>query len=49
MGATALASLTGTGERILAQRGTLEVAGDGAPVFLTVHPSYILRLSDPAL
>lgn len=49
MGATALASLTGTGERILAQRGTLEVAGDGAPVFLTVHPSYILRLSHPAL
>lgn len=49
MGATALASLTGTGEGILSRRGKVEVAGDGTPVFITVHPSYILRLPDPAL
>ncbi len=26
-----------------------EVAGDGTPVFVTVHPSYILRLPNAAL
>ncbi len=49
MGATALASLTGKGEGILSRRGKVEVATDGTPVFVTVHPSYILRLPDPAL
>ncbi len=47
MGATALASLTGTGEGVLKRRGTVETLGDGTPLFVTVHPSYILRLPDP--
>ena len=49
MGATALASLTGKGEGILSRRSKVEAATDGTPVFVTVHPSYILRLPDPAL
>ncbi|WP_101341336.1 UdgX family uracil-DNA binding protein [Cereibacter azotoformans] len=48
MGATALASLTGTGAGILRRRGTVERLEDKTPVFVTVHPSYILRLPDPA-
>lgn len=49
MGATALGSLTGRGEGIQARRGKLEATADGTPVFVTVHPSFILRLPDPAL
>ena len=49
MGGTAAESLTGTRKGILKRRGTLEAAGDGTPVFLTVHPSYILRLPDADL
>ncbi len=46
MGATALASLTGSGAGILKRRGSVERLDDGTPVFVTVHPSYILRLPD---
>lgn len=49
MGATALGSLTGRGEDIQARRGKLEATADGTPVFVTLHPSFILRLPDPAL
>ncbi len=49
MGATAVASLTGSGKGILARRGTVEALADGTPVFITVHPSWILRLPDAAL
>ena len=49
MGASALGSLTGRGEGIQARRGKLEATADGTPVFVTVHPSFILRLPDPAL
>lgn len=48
MGATALASLTGSGKAILARRGAVETLEDGTPLFVTVHPSWILRLPDPA-
>ncbi|MGP3695793.1 UdgX family uracil-DNA binding protein [Rhodobacter sp. NSM] len=48
MGATALASLTGTGAGILKRRGSVERLDDGTPLFVTVHPSYILRLPDEA-
>lgn len=48
MGATALASLTGSGAGILKRRGSVERLDDGTPVFVTVHPSYILRLPDEA-
>ena len=49
MGATAAESLTGTGKGILKRRGSVEAAEDGTPVFLTVHPSYLLRLPDETL
>ena len=48
MGATAVASLTGTGANLLTRRGTVEYLSEGIPVFITVHPSWILRLPDPA-
>ena len=49
MGATAAESLTGTGKGILKRRGSIEETSDGTPVFLTVHPSYLLRLPNEAL
>ncbi|EYD72315.1 UdgX family uracil-DNA binding protein [Limimaricola hongkongensis] len=49
MGGTAAESLTGSRKGILARRGSIEATEDGVPVFLTVHPSYLLRLPDPAL
>ncbi len=48
MGATALQSLTGKGEGILKRRGGMEAAPDGTPLLVTIHPSYILRVPDPA-
>nr|WP_328590502.1 UdgX family uracil-DNA binding protein [Mesobaculum littorinae] len=47
MGGTAAETLTGTRAGILKRRGRIEETGVG-PVFLTVHPSYILRLPDAA-
>ena len=49
MGGTAAESLTGSRKGILSRRGTIEETAEGVPVFLTVHPSYLLRLPDPAL
>ncbi|WP_432254642.1 UdgX family uracil-DNA binding protein [Limimaricola sp. AA108-03] len=49
MGGTAAESLTGSRKGILSRRGTVEETAEGVPVFLTVHPSYLLRLPDPAL
>lgn len=46
LGATAAESLTGSGNGILSRRGRLEETTDGAPVFLTIHPSFLLRLRD---
>ncbi|KQI69282.1 DNA polymerase [Loktanella sp. 3ANDIMAR09] len=46
LGATALASLTGDGGGLLKRRGQIEVTPEGTPVFVTVHPSYLLRLPD---
>ena len=46
MGATALAALTGSGKDLLRRRGTVETH-DGMQVFVTVHPSYLLRLPAP--
>ncbi|PWJ22389.1 UdgX family uracil-DNA binding protein [Jannaschia seohaensis] len=48
MGATALQALTGAGEGLLARRGTVERTRDGHPLLITVHPSYLLRLPNPA-
>ena len=47
MGGTAAESLTGTRKGILSRRGRIEDTPHG-PVFLTVHPSYLLRLPDHA-
>lgn len=49
MVATAAASLTGTEQGILTRRGSVEATLDGTPVFLTVHQSWILRLTGPEL
>ncbi len=46
MGATAAGALTGSDANILARRGTVETTGDGSPVLITLHPSYVLRLTD---
>ena len=34
---------------VQAERGRVMVTEEGARVLLTVHPSYLLRLPDPAL
>ena len=47
MGATALQSLTGKRDGLLKRRGQIEQTEHG-PVFVTVHPSYLLRLPDDA-
>ena len=47
LGASAAESLTGSREGILKRRGTIEEGEGGLPVFLTVHPSFLLRLPDP--
>ncbi len=48
LGATALESLTGNRKGLLKRRGTVEAVDDGTPVFVTVHPSFLLRLPDRA-
>lgn len=47
LGASAAESLTGSREAILKRRGGIEAGPEGLPVFLTVHPSFLLRLPDP--
>jgi DNA polymerase len=47
LGATALESLTGDRRNLLGRRGRFEETRDGAPLFVTIHPSFILRLPDP--
>ena len=48
MGATAAHALTGDGKGLLKRRGSVEATrgGAGEPVFITVHPSFLLRLPD---
>lgn len=48
MGATAARAVTGNGDRIKARRGSFETAHSGQPVLITYHPSFLLRLPDPA-
>ena len=48
MGATAAEALTGSGTGIARRRGHVETLEDGTPLLVTWHPSYILRLPDPA-
>lgn len=46
MGASAARATTGNGKNILKRRGTIEIGKDSVPVYLTVHPSHLLRLPD---
>lgn len=47
LGATALEGLTGSRKDLLKRRSQIEETRDGAPLFVTIHPSFILRLPDP--
>ncbi|MFW2589611.1 UdgX family uracil-DNA binding protein [Sagittula sp. SSi028] len=47
LGGTAVQSLTGSRKDLLKRRGGVEPSTSGIPTFITVHPSYILRLPDP--
>ncbi|KIN74952.1 Uracil-DNA glycosylase [Sulfitobacter noctilucae] len=46
LGATAALALTGNGKNITARRGRVEKGLAGLPVFITVHPSAVLRQPD---
>ena len=48
MGATAVRALTGKTMPITPVRGTVIETKLAFPVFVTVHPSYLLRIPDPA-
>jgi DNA polymerase len=48
MGATAAEALTGSGKRLAERRGRIEPGRNGVQVLITFHPSYLLRLPDPA-
>lgn len=48
MGATAALALTGSGAQITARRGRIERGRTGQEVLITLHPSYLLRLTDTA-
>ncbi len=49
MGGSAVHALTGDKKGVLKRRGAVEAAigGAGEPVYITVHPSFLLRLPDP--
>ena len=44
MGATAARATTGDGRNIMKRRGTIETGADGISVYLTIHPSALLRM-----
>ncbi|MCW6508472.1 UdgX family uracil-DNA binding protein [Lichenifustis flavocetrariae] len=46
LGATAIRSLTGQSASVLASRGQVLSSSFAGPVFVTVHPSFLLRLPD---
>ena len=48
LGASAAFSLTGDKRPVSERRGTFETGLHGGPVFISWHPSYILRTKDPA-
>ncbi|HEX4768760.1 MAG TPA: UdgX family uracil-DNA binding protein [Lichenihabitans sp.] len=48
LGATAIRALTGKSASVLAARGQVLPSPDFGPVFVTVHPSFLLRLPDEA-
>ncbi|MGI3901669.1 MAG: UdgX family uracil-DNA binding protein [Janthinobacterium lividum] len=46
LGASAIRSLTGQSASVLSVRGTVLTSALAGPVFVTVHPSFLLRLPD---
>ena len=46
LGASAIRSLTGQSASVLSVRGTVLTSSLAGPVFVTVHPSFLLRLPD---
>ncbi|RWL07800.1 MAG: uracil-DNA glycosylase, partial [Mesorhizobium sp.] len=48
LGATAAQALLGKVVPIMKIRGTIVDRDDGLPVFVTIHPSFILRIREPA-
>ena len=48
MGSTAALALTGNGSDLTRRRGMAQMLDDGTHLVLTFHPSYLLRLRDPA-
>jgi uracil-DNA glycosylase len=46
LGATAAQAVTGDGKAILKRRGTVEKMGDGTVVYITIHPSAVLRAGE---
>ncbi|MBP0438197.1 UdgX family uracil-DNA binding protein [Tianweitania sediminis] len=48
MGATAAQSLLGKSIAVTKMRGQVVTRDDGLRVFLTIHPSFILRIPDPS-
>jgi len=49
LGATAARALTGDGKNITKRRGSVETGLNGLPVYITLHPSALLRQPDPAM
>ncbi len=49
LGATAARSLTGKTVTISRERGRATVQPDGSELWITVHPSFLLRIDDPAI
>lgn len=47
LGATAAYAVTGDGDSILKRRGRLERLEDETPMFITIHPSAVLRAGSP--
>ena len=49
LGATAARSLTGKAVTIARERGRAIAQSDGSELWITVHPSFLLRIEDPAM
>jgi DNA polymerase len=48
LGATAAQAITGRGRGVMKRRGQIEHLADETPVFITIHPSAVLRSGDDA-
>jgi uracil-DNA glycosylase family protein len=46
LGATAARTLLGRDAKVQKERGRVETGADGLPVFITIHPSSLLRLQE---